>query len=80
MALERQQSLISIPSIDILVVVDKTHRKQGYKIAQNLRRQGKRVEIFHSSQNTYTAEEYAKLKGISQIIDASKEPEGGELC
>jgi len=79
-ALERQQSLTPIPSIDILVVVDERHRKQGYNIAQNLRRQGKRVEIFHSSQKNYTAEEYAKLKGISRIIDANKLSEGEELC
>jgi len=80
MALERQQSLIPVPSINILVVVDDKHRQQGYNIAQNLRCQGKRVEIFHSSHNTYTAEEYAELKGISQIVDVSKLSGGEGIC
>ncbi|MFY9178015.1 MAG: ATP phosphoribosyltransferase regulatory subunit [Caldicoprobacterales bacterium] len=80
MTLERQKGLINIPSIDILVVVNEWHRKRGYYIAQNLRRQGKRVEIFDSSYSIYTAEEYAKLKGISQIIDVSKLSEGEVPC
>lgn len=68
MALDRQGSLTALPGIDILVVFEKKDRKKGYTLAQSFREKGKRVEIFLDMEESVSPEEYARQKGISEII------------
>jgi len=66
-ALEIQKKLKPIPSIDVLAVVDDNH-KDGFKLVQTLREQGKRVEIFLPTSDNSNPITYAKQKGIEKVI------------
>ena len=67
-ALDRQGGLKTLPNTDILLVLDKKNRQEGYKLSDQLKKEGKRVEIFFSTHNNKSPQEYAESKGISEVI------------
>lgn len=66
-SLEMQKKLKDIPNIDVLAVVNDNH-KDAFKLVQELREQGKRVEIFIPTSDSSNPLTYAKQKGINKII------------
>ncbi len=70
-ALDRQDRLMQLPSVDILVAYDESNRREGYDLAQRLRKEGNRVEVFLSTDDYTDAQHYAKAKNIPRIIDMS---------
>lgn len=78
-ALDRQESLKSLPRMDVLVVFDEASRREGYDMAQKLRGEGNRVEVFLKNDGDYGPQEYAKMKDIPRIIDMRDESRGGVL-
>lgn len=77
--LERQESLKPIPKIEVLVVFDGLNRKEGYALTRKLRKEGKRVEVFLSTNSNSDPEAYANAKGISKVIRVNNASIGGIL-
>jgi ATP phosphoribosyltransferase regulatory subunit len=67
-ALERQQGLEKIPDIDVLLVHDPLQDEKGYGLAQKLRSQGLRVEVFVFNDRSRDFRAYAQTKGIHRIL------------
>jgi ATP phosphoribosyltransferase regulatory subunit len=68
-ALERQQGLEMIPKIDILLVAVEEAMGKAYQTMQQLKQQGKRVEMFLPTELTKDPMAYARQKGISKIVE-----------
>ncbi|HHU48938.1 MAG: ATP phosphoribosyltransferase regulatory subunit [Caldicoprobacterales bacterium] len=67
-ALDRQKGLEPPPVSDVLFVYDSVNDVEGYDMIQRLRKGGQRVEVYLSDENSVSAEELAKSKGIRKII------------
>lgn len=68
-ALERQSGLERLPGTDILYVCNRQTNQEDYKKIQEMKSEGYRVEVYLTVDNGQTPEAYAKLKGISKIIN-----------
>lgn len=78
-ALDRQGDLKAVPKIDVLVVIDKKERREGYSLAQKLRGQGIRVEVFLKTKEGLNPYDYAKERGIPKVIDIKDNLGGSDL-
>lgn len=68
-ALERQKLEIDKPEVDSLICCKPEGRKTAFKICEELRRQGMKIEMNITGDNIQTASVYAANKGIGGIIN-----------
>lgn len=71
MVLERQNSLQQIPPVDVLVAYEQNQVDRAYGLVRELREQGKRTEVFVSSDVAISPEAYALKKRINEIVYVS---------
>ncbi|MDD2503743.1 MAG: ATP phosphoribosyltransferase regulatory subunit, partial [Clostridia bacterium] len=77
-ALERQSELERLPGTDILYVCSRKANQEDYQRIQELKSEGYRVEVYLPVDNGQTAAEYAKIKGISKVIQSDAAKADGE--
>ena len=70
-AMEQQGCLEEIPRIDVLLTFTEEDRGKAYRVLQQLKNEGKRVEMFLPLKSAVEPMTYARQKGITQIINIS---------
>ncbi|NLX70814.1 MAG: ATP phosphoribosyltransferase regulatory subunit [Clostridiales bacterium] len=67
-AMERQGCLKEIPRVDVLITATEADRGKAYRYMQQLKKAGKRVEMFIPVKSAEEPVAYAKQKGVNKII------------